>query len=64
MDDRVYHAHKSESLECFKKFHMYAETIQGINYSVCCFISTTLALALKRSKVLRTDNGGEYLSND
>ena len=38
---------KSESFQCFKKFHKFAETHSG-----------------QKLKILRTDNGGEYTSNE
>ena len=38
---------KSESFQCFKKFHKFAETHSG-----------------EKVKTLRTDNGGEYTSNE
>lgn len=52
---------KSEALDLFKTFHRYAENhtenhIQSVN-----FIQGSHASSLK---ALRTDNGGEYISND
>ena len=53
---------KSESLECFKKFHKYAETHTGNKMQRLLLHQYTSDS--NRLKALRTDNGGEYLSNE
>ncbi len=55
---------KSESLECFKKFHMYAETHTGNILQRLLLHQYNSTSGSEKIKVLRTDNGGEYLSND
>ncbi len=52
---------KSDSFECFKKFHKYAETHTGNKLQSLQVLKYTSDR--NRLKVLRTDNGGEYLSN-
>ena len=51
---------KSESLNCFKIFHKYAENQTGKRMKQVNFIQQTAP----KIKSLRTDNGGEYISNN
>ncbi len=53
---------KSETFECFKKFHMYAEKHTGQKVKTVNIIQRT-KMNLEQVKALRTDNGGEYISN-
>ena len=53
---------KSESLECFAKFHKLAETHTGNKVLKVNTIHRT-DQPREQIKVLRTDNGGEYVSN-
>eukprot|EP00171_Calliarthron_tuberculosum_P023309 IDg23309t1 len=58
---------KSESLDCFKKYKAYAErhtnqTVRGISFNE--FEGSVFHPEAIKLKSLRSDNGGEYLSND
>ncbi len=55
---------KSESLECFKKFDMYAGTHTGNILQRLLLHQYKSSSGSEKIKVLRTDNGGEYLSNN
>ncbi len=55
---------KSESLECFEKSHMYAETHTGNKLQRLLLNQYNSCSGSEKIKVLRTDNGSEYLSND
>ncbi len=52
---------KSESLECFKKYHKYAETHTG---KMQLLLHHEFRSGSTRLKELRTENGGECLSNE
>ncbi len=52
---------KSESLDCFRKFHKYAELHTGTKLSFVNVIAREASVAAKL-KTVRTDNGGEYIS--
>jgi len=54
---------KSETFQCFKEYHSYAQTHTGQSASQLNFIhrSTKTEAQLK---ALRSDNGGEYISNE
>ncbi len=54
---------KSETFSCFKKFHKLAERQTGLRLSKVNVINRT-NLPPEKLKALRTDNGGEYLSNE
>ncbi len=54
---------KSETFSCFKKFHKLAERHKGLKIHRVNVINRT-NLPPERLKTLRTDNGGEYLSNE
>ncbi len=53
---------KSETFECFQKFHSYAEKHTGQKVKTVNIIQKTKK-SLEQVKALRTDNGGEYISN-
>jgi len=53
---------KSETFECFKRFHVYAEKHTGARIGSVNVIRRTSKTA-EELKALRTDNGGEYISN-
>ena len=52
---------KSESFDCFKQYHKYAETHTGNVVKMINFVQHRKEPKLKK---LRTDNGGEYLSDE
>ena len=52
---------KSESFEYFKKFHRHAETRSGNKVQHLKFMQYTSDS--RRLQAIRSDNGGEYLSN-
>ena len=54
---------KSETFLCFKKFHKLAERHTGLKIHSVNVINRT-NLPPEQLKTLRTDNGGEYLSNE
>ena len=54
---------KSETFACFKKFHKLAEKQTRLKIDKVNVINRT-NLPLERVKTLRTDNGGESLSNE
>ncbi len=53
---------KSETLDCFRKYHAHAERHTGAKIGSVSVIERTRKTA-EELKALRTDNGGEYLSN-
>ncbi len=61
MDNYFTMRNKSNSFECFKTFHKYAETHNGNKLQRLQVLKYTSDR--NRLKVLRTDNGGEYLSD-
>ncbi len=54
---------KSEVFECFKRFHAYAEKHTGARIGSVNVIKRTSKTA-EELKAIRTDNGGEYISNE
>ena len=54
---------KSETFLCFKKFHAYAERHTGARIGSVNIIKQT-SKAPEEIRALRSDNGGEYISND
>ncbi len=54
---------KSETFDCFKRCHAMAERHTGSKIESFNIIRRTRKTA-EKLKTLRTDNGGEYLSND
>lgn len=52
---------KSESFDCFKRFHRHAETL--LNNQVQRLEFTYYTNDVHKLKSIRSDNGGEYLSN-
>jgi len=53
---------KSETLDCFKKYHLHAERHTGQKVATLNVIKRTNQ-PKDKIKILRTDNGGEYISN-
>lgn len=53
---------KSDSLSMFKKYHMYAQVHTGNKVGKVNFIKCSQKSS-KEIKSIRTDNGGEYISN-
>ncbi len=53
---------KSETLDCFKRYPMLAERHTGQKVATLNVIKRT-DLPMTKIKALRTDNGGEYISN-
>ncbi len=53
---------KSETLDCFKRYHLLAERHRGQQVATLNVVKRTLKDKAK-TKILRKDNGGEYVSN-
>lgn len=53
---------KSDSLKMFKQYHKYAQVHTGLAVGKVNFIART-SKSFEKVKSLRTDNGGEYISN-
>ena len=54
---------KSDTFKCFKKYHAFAEKHTGSKISLFNVIKCSMK-SKEEIKALRTDNGGEYLSNE
>ena len=63
MDIFLYYEDKSETFNCFRRFHIQAEKHTGSRIGSINIVRRTSQTA-EEFKTLRTDNGGEYISNE